>query len=419
MINYIANLKQYIAEILMSLTIDIRTENFLSAEELEMLKRAELSGLAPLEAWTSQGTNRQLAYATHGMLRFFGKFPPTISSYLIQNYTDEGDLVVDPMSGSGTSGVESALLNRNCELRDVNPLMLMLARVKTTPLKSKLILDTLEKIKSNYIPIKCDPEDEGLVGLRNPLHWFNQETLNSLLGIKKLILEIEDVKLREFFLISFLGIVRRVSRATTQQGRLFLDVETAESDALPFFYKKVVDNAKALSSLPKISASLNIEVGNLTTGINVPHPPKLIILHPPYFNSYKYSSVNSLELFWLGIDHANVRKSEVREFFKVGKAENYVKFVEDMSKGLRNAYEALAPGGTIGFMMGDTAIKGDYIPVMRETLEKAALPNCHIERIALRIPKYTEASWAASQRRNSNSVGIKIYDFVVVIRKND
>ena len=53
-----------------------------------------------------------------------------------------------------------------------------------------------------------------------------------------------------------------------------------------------------------------------------------MILHPPYFNSYKYSSVNSLEMGWLGFDRLEYNKKEIREFFKVGKPENVDKYVD-------------------------------------------------------------------------------------------
>ena len=102
----------------------------------------------------------------------------------------------------------------------------------------------------------------------------------------------------------------------------------------------------------------------------------------------------------------------------MGKPENSEKFVADMALALENAYLSLKAGGYLGFMMGDTIIKGQYTPIVYQTIQRANLPGASIETVALRVPKYTEASWAASQRRKSGSVGIKIYDFVLVIKKN-
>ena len=143
----------------------------------------------------------------------------------------------------------------------------------------------------------------------------------------------------------------------------------------------------------------------------------LVILHPPYFNSYKYSNVTSLETYWMGVNHADIRKDEIREFFKIGKPEKYPMFVEDMSLALTNALSMLKTGGHLGLMMGDTVIKGQYIPVMKKTLEHAGIKKSDLASVAVRVPKYTEASWAASQRRNTGEVGITLNDFLLVIKK--
>ena len=84
----------------------------------------------PVEEWTSAASNRALQYATHGIFRYFGKFPPLVARRLICQFTRPGDLVLDPMIGSGTTAVEAGLLGRRCAALDVNPLSLLLTRVK-------------------------------------------------------------------------------------------------------------------------------------------------------------------------------------------------------------------------------------------------------------------------------------------------
>ena len=48
----------------------------------------------------------------------------------------------------------------------------------------------------------------------------------------------------------------------------------------------------------------------------------------------------------------------------------------------------------------------------------SANSNMSIEKVILRVPKYTEASWTASQRRNSEKVGITLNDFIILFRRN-
>jgi DNA methylase len=220
-------------------------------------------------------------------------------------------------------------------------------------------------------------------------------------------------------MVALLASVRRASKATTQQGRLFKDIETALSDVVPLFLKKSADIINSISKLPYQNKS---EIGVFQKSANslvdkaLKQKAKLIICHPPYFNLYKYSSINSLELSWMdGIDRSDIRKQEIREFFKIGKAENVEKYVEDMSETLIKLKNYLSEDGTLALMNGDTVMQNEYIPVNKMLMERL-VNHYSIEKIALRIPKYTEASWAASQRRETDKVGISLCDFVYILK---
>jgi DNA modification methylase len=59
------------------------------------------------------------SWATHrGDYR--GNWAPQIPRVLILKYTEPGDVVLDPMVGSGTTCIEALLLNRNCIAVDIN-----------------------------------------------------------------------------------------------------------------------------------------------------------------------------------------------------------------------------------------------------------------------------------------------------------
>ena len=130
--------------------INVRKKNQLTKEELNKIKLANLNNFGDIEAWTAVGSNKELSYSTHGAMRFFGKFPPPIATYLINKFTKKNSLVIDPMCGSGTAAVECVLNERLCEALDVNPLMILLAKVKTTPLNIKEINKEFKTIKKNY-----------------------------------------------------------------------------------------------------------------------------------------------------------------------------------------------------------------------------------------------------------------------------
>jgi site-specific DNA-methyltransferase (cytosine-N4-specific) len=399
--------------------VSLEVQSVLAPKERELLRAAGLDELAPSEAWTVHGTSRALAYSTHGIFRYFGKFPPPIARHLILRHTDPGDSVLDPMAGSGTTAVEAASLGRHVVARDVSPLSLLLCRVKTTHLTRErseaALARALERAQSLERSELAVP-----LGLRHPEHWFLPETSTSLGRLRAAIEPETDTEARELLLAALASTVRRVSRATTEQGRLFLDVETAREDAFPTFRERFAKYAAAVAGLPsERTTEMRVEEHDVKDPPRTHGCFRLAVVHPPYFNNYKYSAINALELAWLGFSPHGVRPKEIREAFKVGKSERVWHYVADLARGLAAVETELADGGTLALMLGDTVIRGEYVDVTRRLLHALATsaPRLRLECVIVRVPKYTEASWVASQRRRKTDVGVSLHDFILRFSK--
>lgn len=74
------------------------------------------------------------SYASHNFHSFPAKFPPQLPRVFIENLTTPGDVVLDPMMGSGTSVLEAYLHGRRGIGIDIDPLAFLLTKVKVTPL---------------------------------------------------------------------------------------------------------------------------------------------------------------------------------------------------------------------------------------------------------------------------------------------
>jgi len=59
-------------------------------------------------------------WATHNP-KYRGNFAPQIARNIILRYSNEGDLVLDPMMGGGTTLIEAKILNRRAIGLDINP----------------------------------------------------------------------------------------------------------------------------------------------------------------------------------------------------------------------------------------------------------------------------------------------------------
>jgi hypothetical protein len=382
------------------------------------LEGSELDALrVEVDEWTSDASNHALRYATHGLFRYFGKFPPLVARYLIESYTKPGDIVFDPMIGCGTTAVEALLLGRHCTGVDVSPLATLLTRVKCRR-PSRKAAEHLDAVleQAGRLHASGHPDPAKWPGSIKTQHWFLPETCHWLWAIRESISTVKNESDRDLLYVAFASIVRRVSRATTQQGRLFLDVDTAVADPRDRFQDAAKEAILRASALEVNDFRLSLHEAACTavqcSGMKAP----LVICHPPYFNLYRYSSINSLECAWLGHDPRHIRKNEIREFFKVGKAANVSAYVCDMAEALRHAKDALSAKGTLALMVGDTVIHGIRIPTTKMLVE-AVKDVLEPVRVSIRTPKFTEASWAASQRRTGSKVGISLADFIVHFRK--
>ena len=382
----------------------------------------KLSGLdvlgVPCEEWSSAASNRALRYFSHGLFRYFGKFPPLVARHLISAYTKPGDTVLDPMIGCGTTAVEALLLQRHCVGLDVNPLSILLTKVKSHRSDAHEARSALAAVMSRVAKRhpKCMPDPSKWPTSIRTEHWFLPETSHWLQLLREAIAEAPGIAERELLQVAYAGILRKVSRATSQQGRLFLDVETAEPDPRKRFETAVKQAIAATAALPPHKFNLELHEASSKEQDFTQWQVPLIICHPPYFNVYKYSSILSLEAAWLGHDIKSIQKREIREFFKIGKPDNVTRYVDDMQLALRRIAAAMQPRAVLALMVGDTAIHGQRIQTTRllaEAVSDVLVPT----KVAVRTPKFTEASWAASQRRTGDKVGVAITDFVVHFRR--
>jgi len=73
-----------------------------------------------LECTTVWSFARRGNWATHNS-KYRGNWAPEVVRNLILRYSKEGDYLLDPMVGGGTTAIECKLLNRNLLALDINP----------------------------------------------------------------------------------------------------------------------------------------------------------------------------------------------------------------------------------------------------------------------------------------------------------
>jgi site-specific DNA-methyltransferase (cytosine-N4-specific) len=98
----------------------------------------------------------------------------------IRDLSSEGELILDPFCGSGVSAVEALLMGRNYVGYDINPLAVLIAKVRTTPISTEKALKLLKLI------LKHDVKECEVPSFPNIEYWFDEDVIEDhQLGAKE------------------------------------------------------------------------------------------------------------------------------------------------------------------------------------------------------------------------------------------
>src|SRR3989344_7620835 len=188
-----------------------------------------LEGSVPLELDFKEKNNvliisKHQSYLTHGVHKFPAKFFPELPRYLITKYSKQGDVVLDPMCGSGTVLLESILQNRHTIGIDIDPIAKLISKVKTTSIKSDLLDNARNIISKSVDSLVRTNKNINIPEFNYRDKWFKIFVLEELAIIKESIKktrtglktsggysETELQDLNDFLLVIFSSIIRDVS----------------------------------------------------------------------------------------------------------------------------------------------------------------------------------------------------------------
>jgi len=277
----------------------------------EMSKREKLAALLEGEL-NFHGENSN--YASHDLHSFAAKFPPQLPKAFIRGLTSPGDIVLDPMLGSGTTVVEAILEGRIGIGLDIDPLAMFLSNVKTTLLDGARMrevgnqvinlankyLSSNELTLENLITNRFDESSRLFIN-----YWFMPSTQRELAAIISAIEAIRDPIARRFLMLTFSSIIVTKSGGVSlardlAHSRPHLDKTKTPKNAIDEFSKKIRKNLKSIEKLPhNISGTLviNGDTRYLPIGSN---QIDLIVTSPPFANAIDYMRAHKFSLVWFG-----------------------------------------------------------------------------------------------------------------------
>lgn len=169
-----------------------------------------------LMEWTFK--ERREPLTAHKIHRYPAVFVPELAEKIITMFSKEGDTVLDIFSGSGTTLLESMKLNRFSKGIEMNPLAILIAKVKTTHIDEEVLRSGIEKWQEIYLSNSFESHN-----IKNKDFWFHEVTNKSIGDALGAINQLDNDSIKDFLKIALSEIIREVSYCVHSGFKLHRD----------------------------------------------------------------------------------------------------------------------------------------------------------------------------------------------------
>ena len=263
---------------------------------------------------------RCLRYGTHGLHEYRGKFFPQLVRALINVAgVPRRGVVGDPMCGSGTTAVEAILGGYQALGLDMNPLSVLMTRVKCSLLKidPQFLTTSYERIRGQLSRSKGKRNGPltyfGSLPTNDRAYlsgWFSEHVLWDLDEVARAI-QGSDEMVRDFFWLCLSNIIRSVSWQKDDDLRVRKqpDLDT-EIDAVREFLEELGRSVRVVLAFlyhdeETPSTSFDVAEGDARALAVAWGRRKgkidTIITSPPYATALPYLDTDRLSLSYLGL----------------------------------------------------------------------------------------------------------------------
>ncbi len=334
----------------------------------------------------------QRQHPLHALCPYFAMFPPNFVREQVARYTREGDIVLDPFSGRGTTLLEAGLWNRQGLASDVNPVATCVTRAKASvPSLSQVScrLDELRLEFKNADSKKLDAERHTLPEFFNKA--FHYLTLREVLFLRRSLSWYGD-HVDQFIAALALGSLhgemdRSKSYFSNQMPRTIstkpaYSVRYWRGHKLTAARRRVFEIIGQRAQLrlgkslpPRGGVAVRSDVRFLNSVLSHwERSVNLVVTSPPYLNVTDFEEDQWLRLWFLGGDPMPTRGRISRDN-RYSSPKRYWKFLAEAWKGIASL---LAPDAVVVCRIGG---KGQTLETLAGPLVatiRAAFPEAQL-----------------------------------------
>ncbi|MDR2008565.1 MAG: DNA adenine methylase [Alphaproteobacteria bacterium] len=332
--------------------------------------------------WGNTSSKEEKIHRIHS---YPAKFPAFITTEAIKRARLQNGKIKrigDIFCGCGTVAFEAKKEGLDFWGCDINPVAILIARVKSNTYNVEILKQTYESIKNGFNN-KIEPNYES--SNTRIQYWFTKSSFEKLTIIKNSIVKNSQEEYQEFFLCAFSNILKKSSRWLNRSIKPQIDPNKKEIDIFKQFDNQVKQMIMAFRELQgdNIDKKNIIEKGDFLT---LQNPPKLdmIITSPPYVTSYEYADLHQLSSLWLEYaeNWTDLRKGSIGSMYdynnhnfdnlnEIGSqivdelntkdekrtAKSVAKYYIDMQNVAKKTFKMLKKEGLALFVIGNTEYK--------------------------------------------------------------
>lgn len=345
---------------------------------------------------------------THGFHTYPAMMIPQIAKKLISDFGANSTTLLDPYCGTGTSLVEANVAGINAIGLDLNPLAILIAKVKTTTIELQTLKLHLYDFDRFLFKYRYGFElEESIICPSFPRidFWFSKDVKQKLSIIDFYIKNIENAEISNFFKVVFSQTIRETSWTRNNEFKLYKMSSEQIKSFKPDPFNKMAEilgrNFKGLEDfINKKNNDSTTEVHNINSSKRIlkrkiPHlSVDIVVTSPPYGDSsttVAYGQFSALANQWLGFMQngreldkelmGGVKTKRIKRFNSqvlndtisdIAKIDNnrvldVVAFYSDYDKSIRNISSVIAPGGYSCYVVSNRRVKGKEIPTSEIT----------------------------------------------------
>jgi len=247
----------------------------------------------------------------HSFHRFFGKLIPAIPAAAVELFSEPGELVLDPFCGSGTTLVESIVRGRDAVGIDINPLSVLISKVKTTLVDPEdVILETKDALRQGRIILGNGlPPPPYCVNIH---HWYRPSVIRELTALHTAVNGKPVGAARNFMAACLSAINRNVSNADPQHvfpgySKRLRRLDMERGRRIDVFETFATGVRKRVAYLEELHERMNGTGRATVHRAQADSPPAinrevaLVVTNPPYISSVRYLETLKLEMSWAGL----------------------------------------------------------------------------------------------------------------------